>query len=475
MAEFKAYLELSQGDSGSHKFYEVIVSDVTLSIRYGRIGDAGQSQSKTFPTFEKAKAEADKKIKEKTGKGYEHAVQGVRKKRAVTRRSVVSVAPPPRSRKAPVLWQYRSNSSAFGIFVDDALCWLGNQEGQVIAIDHDAHMQANYKLPDGVKCLVADADWLYAGCDDGNVYDLTGKIPRVAYTISESVDILWIDIRDGVLGVSDTVGKVHIFNHEDETRWSKQSKGSYGWMVRCDEIGVYHGCSSTVTMYDWGDGKVIWEASIGGSVLFGWQEESAVYAASSDNRIYKISKRGEQQATYRCDAGVFSCATAPDGKFVFAGDNSSFLYCFDASGNRLWKLATDYGSALSMQYHKEKLYIVTSSGVMACIDATDTAITAAEAGTVPEIKKVEARATADVQTNAPMQTTSQAGTGVIVECVKQDGRVRVKVVSDGYHNDWFVQFPKDIREVGARYVVDSLREAAQGGFYRAHGEIKKLV
>ena len=49
------------------------------------------------------------------------------------------------------------------------------------------------KFPNGMA-LSADDRWLYAGCDDGNVYDLTGKVPRLAYSIAEDVDIMWLDI-----------------------------------------------------------------------------------------------------------------------------------------------------------------------------------------------------------------------------------------------------------------------------------------
>ena len=38
-----------------------------------------------------------------------------------------------------------------------------------------------------------------------------------------------------------------------------------------------------------------------------------------------------------------------------------------------------------------------------------------------------------------------------------------------------MQFPKDLRELGAKYVVDELRESGSGGFYRAHGTIRKLA
>ena len=90
MAEEKTYLELSQEGGGSHKFYEVTVNGKELTIRYGRIGDTGRISTKELATEEKAQAEAKKKINSKVKKGYEHAVIGVRKKRAVTRRVIES-------------------------------------------------------------------------------------------------------------------------------------------------------------------------------------------------------------------------------------------------------------------------------------------------------------------------------------------------------------------------------------------------
>jgi predicted DNA-binding WGR domain protein/uncharacterized protein YwqG len=78
------YLELSE-DNGSHKFYEVTLTDATLTIRHGRIGDAGQSSSKTFETADKARAEAEKKLGEKRKKGYADAVVGASEKRSIKR------------------------------------------------------------------------------------------------------------------------------------------------------------------------------------------------------------------------------------------------------------------------------------------------------------------------------------------------------------------------------------------------------
>ncbi len=471
MAAEVTYLELSE-ETGSHKFYEVTTCDCEMKIRYGRIGDNGNTSVKQFDTPEKAKAEADKKIKSKLKKGYEHAVMGVRKKRAVTRRAISSRRSTAKS--APVLWRFATGSDAFGIFVDKQGCWAGNEAGRVFALDHEGSVKRQYKLPDGVKCIISDKDWLYAGCDDGNVYDLTGKVPQVAYEISENVDIYWLDIYDGILGVADEDGNLTVVNHEDESQWSAKSSGSSGWMVRCDEIGVYHGHSNGVTMYDWEDGSRIWHRKTDGQVLFGWQEESAVYVGTSHDKVIQISKKGKQGIVCGCDDTVYSCAATEDGKFIFAGDSSSSVYCFDANGKRLWKLATGCGSAYSMQYFQQRLYLVTTNGSLTCIDASEKAIAEAEGGRVPKAKSIKAPSVSDAARVGQIATTSSTSGGVLLECYKQGSKLRVRVLSDGYKKRWNVQFPKNLREEGAQFVVDELRESARGGFYRAYGEIKKV-
>ena len=57
-------------DAKSHKFWNIEVKGNDFTVTYGKIGTSGQTQTKTFATPEKAQAEADKLIREKTGKGY---------------------------------------------------------------------------------------------------------------------------------------------------------------------------------------------------------------------------------------------------------------------------------------------------------------------------------------------------------------------------------------------------------------------
>ncbi|WP_327298249.1 MULTISPECIES: WGR domain-containing protein [unclassified Streptomyces] len=472
------YLELSQEGAGAHKFYEVTVSGTTVAVRYGRIGADGQRQFSTFPNAAKAQAAAAKKVGEKVRKGYAPAVRGQRAARAVTRRQVTS-APSTARATAPVLWRFRTGTSAFGIHIDEDHCWVGNQRGDVYTLGHDGEVLARFSLPDGVKCLVADDFWIYAGCDDGKVYDLSSKVPFAAYEIAEDVDIFWLDIHEGVLNVSDRNGGLTVIDHEDEFQWSRRSKGNNAWMVRADDHAVYHGHTRGVTAYAADGSGELWHTDTFGGVLFGWQEETSVYAGTGRQVVERLSKAtGRSEARYQCDAAVYSCATSADGEYVFAGDLASSVYCFASDGARLWKLGTGGGSALSMQYHDEKLYVVTTDGSLACIDASQAAITAAQGGSLPvavDIKQAAAlptyTPTADVATVSALPAP---GAGIVLECVQVGGRLRVQVLSDGYEPTWHVQFPRGIRQPGARYVVDALHSSS-GGFYRVRGEIKRLV
>ncbi len=56
--------------NNSSKFWEVRQADSTVIVRYGRIGAAGQTMTKTFPDATAAARHAAKLMREKIGKGY---------------------------------------------------------------------------------------------------------------------------------------------------------------------------------------------------------------------------------------------------------------------------------------------------------------------------------------------------------------------------------------------------------------------
>lgn len=69
---------------------------------------------------------------------------------------------------------------------------------------------------------------------------------------------------------------------------------------------------------------------------------------------------------------------------------------------------------------------------------------------------------------------NDVGDAVELHCVREGGKLRVKVLSDGYDSSKNVQFPRAIRAEGARYVVAGLELSNDGSFYRVQGEITRF-
>ncbi len=57
-------------EGSSQKFWQIDLADTQFTVQFGKIGTAGQSQVKEFPSSAAAQAEHDKLIAEKVKKGY---------------------------------------------------------------------------------------------------------------------------------------------------------------------------------------------------------------------------------------------------------------------------------------------------------------------------------------------------------------------------------------------------------------------
>ncbi|MGF1936002.1 MAG: vWA domain-containing protein [Nostoc sp. ChiQUE02] len=74
-----------------------------------------------------------------------------------------------------------------------------------------------------------------------------------------------------------------------------------------------------------------------------------------------------------------------------------------------------------------------------------------------------------------MPIVNEVGSGVELSCVREGGKLRVKVVSEGYDSTKNVQFPRAIRAEGARYVVEGLELSSDRTFYRVRGDITRFA
>jgi Ca-activated chloride channel homolog len=74
-----------------------------------------------------------------------------------------------------------------------------------------------------------------------------------------------------------------------------------------------------------------------------------------------------------------------------------------------------------------------------------------------------------------LPTVTTADGGVVVRCEKEGGKLRIKVVHDGFDPGKNVQFPRAIRQEGVTYLVENVIGSNDGSFYRAAGWIKRLL
>ena len=88
-------IRLECKDAQHDKFWEGSVSDNTLTVRFGRIGTAGQTKAKKLASADAAKNELEKLIREKLGKGY--VSKGAKKsapKKAAAKNAAAKMAAP---------------------------------------------------------------------------------------------------------------------------------------------------------------------------------------------------------------------------------------------------------------------------------------------------------------------------------------------------------------------------------------------
>jgi Ca-activated chloride channel homolog len=74
-----------------------------------------------------------------------------------------------------------------------------------------------------------------------------------------------------------------------------------------------------------------------------------------------------------------------------------------------------------------------------------------------------------------LPVVTEAGTGIELECVREGGKLKIKVNNPAYSATMNVQFPRAIRAEGAKYIVEGLESSADGSFYRVQGSISRLL
>lgn len=374
--------------------------------------------------------------------------------------------------KAPITWELNLKTTSFGLFVDNERCIVGNENGDIYFVNHEGEVNHQFKLDTGVKAIVGDESWVFAGTNDGKVYDITSKVPREIYNTNSKDDILWMDIHKGSLYIS-TAKDIMAYDYESELMFKTRMTGSNGWMIRVDDDGIYHGSSRAYSKRNKDNGKNIYEDNGIPSVFFGWLGNKNAYASNSNGEILVYSKTDNQKRTLGPINGTgFSCSADEEEEYVYVGNNRSLIQCYSINGKLSWETITKYNGIMSMQVMNNKMFIVTGDGYLSVLDISEQALINALQGKVSKTKKIKVPKSVPVANSMEMEIATEDDEGVILVCVKKGSKLRMRVESDGYKKDWNVQFPSNLREEGKRFLVGGLK--SRGNFYSATGEIKEL-
>jgi len=379
---------------------------------------------------------------------------------------------------------------------------MGDESGLVVNVDRlTGRPVSSVRLPQGVKCIVGDGDYLYVGTNGGEIYDVSEGRPRLVAMIEGFGELYWIDIHGGRVAAADNSGNVGLLDCEGEVIWKNNVGGSrQGWMCRMDESGVYYGGNTGVRKFDL-DGNEIWSAVEHIDVAFGMQTSDHVWAIGlvSESHsplkglIGKICKKsGKVEALIQIDA-LDSLSISPDGSRVYDAN----LNCQpvvnprDTTGQLPhhvpWSGASWTDVKLPFDLMSQIVYGDCIYGVggchgkarFLCIDLSDGAIEGALANSASggKVRRIRTREWTQrdrareetVDDGSIMEVTSTADGKVIIDCIRVGGRVRARVASSGYDSNLNCQFPTALRQEGSRYVVDAVELAPSGDFYRCRG------
>ena len=312
-------------------------------------------------------AEAKKKIGEKIRKGYAPAVMGAAQKRAVTRRGDRQ-RPLHRQAAAPVLWRFDSGAAARSASSSTRQrCWVGNEDG----VDLLARPRRQ-----GARPVQAPRR-----------REVHRRRRRLALRRLRRRQRLR-PVRQGpARRLRDRRGRRHLLARHPRRRarrlrraaaaspssttrtrstGARRASGCAGWMVRCDDARASTtATASGVTIYDWDDGQQLWHqttARRGPVRLAGGGDRSS--PAPARDRSYRLHKRRHApSATYRVrraglllrrrrrTAGTSSPATTAPPSTASTRPASGCGSSAPAAARRC-----------SMQFHDERLYIVTTDG-----------------------------------------------------------------------------------------------------------------
>ncbi|BAY27107.1 WGR domain-containing protein [Calothrix sp. NIES-2100] len=288
-----------------------------------------------------------------------------------------------------ILWQYKvanPNGSwtipILDLWVNEQGCWFCTREGQVLVINHQGEAIQQYTLPKLTRCLAGCEDAAYVSCDDGNLYDLTAKLPQPIYSLKSTGDyrysylILAVAQTPDALLIADAYGHLQVLNTDLELQW-QQHRADY-WQscfLRSDSETAYLGNYRGVSAYNLKTGQEKWIQQLSAPVLCGDLTAQEVIVGCSDRIIYGLQKTPTPQTAgttvrpiYTCNGMPYVLTLSVDEQSLFVGDYTGKIEQIDFNGNLKQAIQTQAGAITAVKFWGDRLYATTSQGVLICLN-----------------------------------------------------------------------------------------------------------
>lgn len=188
-APAKASRHLTFSDGSSHKFWKIELDGSSHTVSFGKIGTAGQTQTKDFKSDDEARKAFDKLVAEKTKKGYVDAAGGA---------VATAATKPPSARPAKATQSNKAAAEeAIAAAAETESAHAGAQDSRAPAGDVDLHVHREIRLD--------PEDWFQAGFrprpmlqrTPPRAFDRDACLERLAKlkTATYGWDVRWADLK----------------------------------------------------------------------------------------------------------------------------------------------------------------------------------------------------------------------------------------------------------------------------------------
>ena len=305
-----------------------------------------------------------------------------------------------------------------------------------------------------------------------DVNGIANAFKLVASVLSSK--IIGMDIRDGLIAVSDNRGNLSACDIEGNQNWSNKSPGVCGWMIKADFEGIYHGHTNGVTCYSPVDGSLLWNSNLTYRILSGFldRRDHILFLSSGPDIRMINAKDGKQIGFAPGLSSVVSNTYDFDQRRIFAVDKRGNLHClqYDAEKQhvKLVFVAPSELPILSIYYCDNKILATTSDGKLVCFDVSESSIAELkkESSKLPfhraqtkKIQKIEAFGAIAPVSILPVISEDKLTNEVVVECYQEYSDLQVAEIANSLHDISIseiqiegVNYPVQLNNESSRFV-----------------------